>query len=51
VFLPQQQNINKRLGLDKDGVQALANDNTPQDEQVADTFVECLEASRIGYGH
>ena len=38
----KQQEINKLLDLDKGDAQAVANDNMPQDEQAADTFVERL---------
>jgi len=47
-LLLQQQGFNKQLDLDKDDVLAVANDNTPQEEE---TFVEHLEASRrTGHG-
>lgn len=36
----KQQEINKQLNLDKGDTQAVANDNVPQDEQAAGSFVE-----------
>ncbi len=49
-LLDQQQNINKQLDLDKGDVQAVqaANDNTPQEEEAPDSFVERLAAERGG---
>lgn len=49
-LLLQQQDSNKQLDLDKGDVQAVANYNTPQDEQAAETFVERLTARRIERG-
>ena len=42
----KQQEINRQLDLDKGDTQAVANDNVPQDEQAAGTFVERLAAVR-----
>jgi hypothetical protein len=46
----KQQEINKLLDLDKGDTQAVANDNLPQDEQAAGTFVERLANKRTGRG-
>jgi hypothetical protein len=46
----KQQEINRQLDLDKGDTQAVANDNTPQDEQAAGTFVERLATRRTGRG-
>jgi len=42
----KQQEMNRLLDLDKSNVQAAANDNVPQDEQAAETFMERLTARR-----
>lgn len=42
----KQQEINKLLDLDKSDIHPAANDNTPQDEQAAERFVERLVAKR-----
>ncbi len=46
----KQQEINKLLDLDKGDAQAVANDNMPQDEQAAGSFVDRLAARRTGRG-
>ena len=46
VLVALQQQINKLLDLDKSDIQAAANDNVPQDEQAAETFVECPAVER-----
>ena len=46
----RQQEINRQLDLDKGDVQAVANDNMPQDDRDAGTFVERLTARGTARG-
>jgi len=50
VLCMTQQEINKLLDLDKSDTQAGVNDNMPQDDKDAGTFVERLAARRTDRG-